>query len=589
MWGNWKLPASYKYMPELRSTAPDAYDEVSGAKFKEFDLHREKGLRLIQYLHDRGAKVWLWIPVGCVPTTFAAQYPEAMCTGSQKIPRFMHPKYRQYLDAYFREILETYPLDGFMLVRDDNGGLDDSAEYKKFLETSRTKDPAWEQYLLIYDLLHNKGFKGTVMVYPYCDPYEPRLDALVPKDFFIGGHGSGMGILTRNYELLGPMGDTWIDNLYTSFRVAPSPRMKRLLADRGSYWIGGAYSGTELPWEAIGYFGWQPTASVNTFRYDWGMRTFGDTTRALDFASFSSAYEHLWDIYNTDLLPYNWQLKMNPAQRTQSAESGRTWLGLYRNRLNKLKTSALTKQTKALASGAGHGVDGAKNAGGDQQAALDVHARWFTQVSLYGTFFEYSLRRLELHTQLFDLVTPYRAQIEASTPLPADVRLKVIKVYKELYQSAEPFAAQTKVTLGDMMRATEPMTSPYKEWVAGFNGWLEAKLDFKQFAGSMSVSPLQVAAGRPFNLTIELANKGVCPWIPGVGHKLLLEGDFKSLGLPEMVDFAGEWVLPGEKRRMTLKGAAPATGGHGELKVSFVSPFYLFQAVVDKKFQMAWK
>ena len=75
MWGNWKLPAFYKYMPELRSTAPDAYDEVSGAKFSEFDLHREKGLRLIQYLHDRGAKVWLWIPVGCVPTTFAANTP----------------------------------------------------------------------------------------------------------------------------------------------------------------------------------------------------------------------------------------------------------------------------------------------------------------------------------------------------------------------------------------------------------------------------------------------------------------------------------------------------------------------------------
>ena len=218
--GNWKLPASYKYMPELRSTAPDAYDEVSGAKFKEFDLHREKGLRLIQYLHDRGAKVWLWIPVGCVPTTFAAQYPEAMCTGSQKIPRFMHPKYRQYLDAYFREILETYPLDGFMLVRDDNGGLDDSAEYKKFLETSRTKDPAWEQYLLIYDLLHNKGFKGTVMVYPYCDPYERRSTALVPKDFFIGGHGSGMGILHAIMNCLAPwatLGST------TSTRVSAWP------------------------------------------------------------------------------------------------------------------------------------------------------------------------------------------------------------------------------------------------------------------------------------------------------------------------------------------------------------------------------
>lgn len=94
---------------------------------------------------------------------------------------------------------------------------------------------------------------------------------------------------------------------------------------------------------------------------------------------------------------------------------------------------------------------------------------------------------------------------------------------------------------------------------------------------------------KPFDLTIELANKGACPWIPGVGHKLLLEGDFKSLGLPETVDFKGEWVLPGEKRLMTLKGIAPATAGKGELKVSFVSPFHLFQAVVEKKVQMVWK
>ena len=464
-----------------------------------------------------------------------------------------------------------------MLIRDDNGGLDDSAEYKKFLESSRTKDPAWEQYLLIYDLLRNKGFKGDIGVYPYGDPYLPNLDPLVPRDFFIGGHGSGIGTLTRNYEMLGPMGDTWIDNLYGSFRVASSARMKRLLSDRGSYWLGGAYCGTELPWEAIGYFGWQPTASVNTFRFDWGMRTFGDQAGAVDFASFSNAYESLWEINNVDLLVYNWQLKMTPAQRSQAAESGRAWLGLYRERLAKLKSSASAKYPKALAPG------------GDRQADLDPFARWFAQVSLYGTFFEYTLRRLELHTKLFDLVTPYKAQIEASQPLPADVRQKVIETYKELYRSAEPFVAQTKATPGDMMRATEPMTAPYKEWVAGFNGWLEPQLPIKQFAGSMTVSPLQVAAGKPFDLTIELANKGACPWIPGVGHKLLLEGIFKSLGLPEITDFEGEWVLPGEKRVITLKGTAPATTDQGELKVSFVSPFYLFQAVMDQKIQLAWK
>jgi hypothetical protein len=287
---------------------------------------------------------------------------------------------------------------------------------------------------------------------------------------------------------------------------------------------------------------------------------FGVPAKAVDFASFSSAYENLWDIYNTDLLPYNWQLKLSPAQRTQAAESGRTWLGLYRERLQQL-----------------------------QPPASDAQARWLAQVSLYGTFFEYSLRRLELHTRLFDLVTPYKAQVEASQPLPAEVRQSVITVYQELYRCAEPFAAQTKLTPGDMLRATEPMTSPYKEWVAGFNGWLEAKLDFKQFAGSLNVSPLEVAAGQPFELTVELANRGVCPWIPGVGHRLLLEGDFKKLGLPETVDLAGEWVLPGDKRRLTLKGSAPATSGQSEFTISFVSPFYLFQAVMDNRVQLVWK
>ena len=98
--------------------------------------------------------------------------------------------------------------------------------------------------------------------------------------------------------------------------------------------------------------------------------------------------------------------------------------------------------------GAGSGIDGAKNAGWDQQTILNPNARWFATVSLYGTFFEYSLRRIELHVQLFDLVTPYKAQIEASTPLPADVRQKVIDTYKALYASSEPFVKQTAADPG---------------------------------------------------------------------------------------------------------------------------------------------
>ena len=123
MWSNWKMPVSYRYMPELQSTKPDAYDEVSGAKLSELDLHRQRGLRLLQFLHDRGVKVWLWLPVGCVPTTYAQQHPDAMAPGKPACPCFTHPLYNRYLEAFLTELLETYPIDGIVMIRDDNGGL----------------------------------------------------------------------------------------------------------------------------------------------------------------------------------------------------------------------------------------------------------------------------------------------------------------------------------------------------------------------------------------------------------------------------------------------------------------------------------
>ncbi|HTE31239.1 MAG TPA: hypothetical protein VK666_12750, partial [Chryseolinea sp.] len=276
MWSNWKMPVTFKYMPELKSDNPEAYDEVSGAKFSSFDSSRAFATKLINYLHDRGVKVWLWIPVGAIPTTFEEKFADATVPGKTKVPRFMHPTYRRYLESYFKELLETYPIDGFVLIRDDNGGIDDTEEFKQFLEKSKTKDRVWEQYTMLSQLIRGMQFKGTIAVYPYFDLYKPSLQDLISEDLLIVGHGSGLGVLTRSYETLGTMGDTWLDNLFAGFRIPTTPRMKRLLSDRGSYWIGGAYNGAELSWEAIGYFGWQPSASVNTFRYTFGARTFGE-------------------------------------------------------------------------------------------------------------------------------------------------------------------------------------------------------------------------------------------------------------------------------------------------------------------------
>lgn len=560
MWGNWKMPAKFKYMPELYSTAPDAYDEVSGAKLAEYDLHRARGLKYFNYLHDRGVKVWLWIPIGCVPTTFAKKFPEAMCPGSDKVPQSMHPKYRQYLNAYFKELLETYPVDGFIMIRDDNGGLDTSAQYKDYVAKSRTKDPVWEQCLIMYDMFRKMGFKGELAVYPYNDAYSPRLDAELPKDLIIAGHGSGIATFSRNYEQVGPMGDCWLDNLYTNFRMAPSTRMKRLLSNRSSYWLGGAYCGTELPWESIGYFGWQPEATVNSFRYQWGAQMFGKPN-ALTFTRFNDAYEELWDIMNLPMLPYTW-LNLKPEERVRVAAEGRAWLKPYQQYLEALKKAAGNESNK----------------------------KWFAHVGLYGTYFEYTLKREELLAQLFALVTPYKQAIEAGKKLPEDVRQQVRNIYAETYKASEPFVSQVKAAPGAMMRYTEPITPPYKEWVGGFNMWLDANLAFRQFAGSMTVKPLVLQAGKPFTLTVELANKGVCPWIPNVGHRLVLDSGYKPLALPELTGFeAGEWILPGEKRAFTLNGTAPAKPGSTQLKIGFTTPFRDANALAEQTVRLEWK
>lgn len=873
MWSNWKMPVAYKYMPELFSNAPGAYDEVTGSYFAHFEQDRARGLKLLNYLRARGVKVWLWVPVGAVPTTFAQLYPDSMTPNNQKVPRVMDAKYRAYLNAFFKELLETYQVDGFIMIRDDNGGIDNTPEYQQYLAQSRTKDPVWEQYLILYDLLHGLGFQGALAVYPYNDMYTPRLDPLLPPDLIIGGHGSGLATLSRNYEVVGPMGDTWLDTVYASFRVPPATRMKRLLADRGSYWIGGAYTGSELPWEAPGVFGWQPTATVNTFRYNWGWRKFGSDQMALTYTALSAAGEHLWDIFDLQLLPNTWLNMLTAAQRSDAAQDGRATLATYRDRLGELQTEAdavhadaapakasakagvrlatatsiivkqdgsgpggyktinagltaagmngtvtvmdngtyeennglltaagynltlqagagftptlkcsqlvpgwyytfiymmnsgsvtidgfkivgnggktftprliqaagagtashitlsnclisgdwgymvwidrgvgstlrmfrdrlfmrnhlglcrtmasgcdlnweqcalledpahdpgyngqwlyfgglsgaasatvmftnciigsgcnyifdgtpksfalqscvydpgwkeeavttdanclqgdaLLKDPAAMdftltpyspALGTGNGVNGAVNIGWDQVTRLQQNNAWLAYASLYGTFFDYSLQRIELLEQLRDLVQPYKATLQGPSPLPEPVRQQITSLYQATYQAAEPFTNQVRLTPGLMMQQVAPMTPPYKEWVGGgFTEYLEWKLDVHQFAGTLSAAPAHVPVNQPFTLTITLHNRGLCPWIPGVGHQLLLSGDAQKLGLPSSWDLSGDWVLPGDVRTVTLQGTAPATTGSGQIKIRLMTPFWSTGAFIDQNVTLQW-
>ena len=870
MWSNWKMPVSYKYMPELFSNAPGAYDEVTGSYFANFEQDRARGLKLLRYLHERGVKVWLWVPVGAVPTTFAQLYPASMTPDNNKVPRVMDAQYRAYLNAFFKEMIETYPVDGFIMIRDDNGGIDSTPAYQQYLAQSRTKDPVWEQYLILYDLLHGLGFQGALAVYPYNDMYAPRLDPLLPPDLIIGGHGSGLATLSRNYEVVGPMGDTWLDNLYASFRVPPATRMKRLLADRGSYWIGGAYTGSEMPWEAVGAFGWQPTATVNTFRYNWGWRKFGSEQTALTYTALSAAGEHLWDIFDLQLLPNTWLNVLTAGQRSEVAQDGQATLTAYRDRLGELQAQtesadvvaagaakagvnpaagtaiivkqdgsapggyrtihaglaaagmngtvtvmdngtyeennglmtasgynltlqagagfaptlecsplvpgwyysfiymmnsgsvtidgfkivgtggmtfapslivaagpgaashitvsnclitgdwgymtwmdhgagstlrmfrdrlfirnhlglcrtlasgcgltweqcslledpthdpgytgqwlyfggltgaasatvlfansiigpgcnyifdgtpksfalqsciydpsykedlvttdanciqgdALLKDPAALdftltpyspALGAGNGVNGAVNIGWDQLTRQQPNNAWFAYASLYATFFDYSLQRIELLEQLRDLVQPYKATLQGPNPLPEPVRQQITSLYQATYQAAEPFTNQVRLTPGMMMQQVAPMTPPYKEWAGGgFNEWLEWKLDVHQFAGTLSAAPAHVPLGKPFTLTITLHNRGLCPWIPRVGHQVLLGGDAPKLGLPASWDLDGDWVLPGDQRTVTLQGIAPATAGSGQIQIRLMTPFWFTGAFIDQTVTLQW-
>ena len=120
-------------------------------------------------------KVWLWLPVGCVPTTFAQKHPEVMAPGNSRCPCFTHPLYNQYLRVFLKELLETYPIDGVVMIRDDNGGLCSCPRCKDYVSRSRTKSAAWEQYLILCRWLKEAGFAGDLAVYPYFDLYEPRI------------------------------------------------------------------------------------------------------------------------------------------------------------------------------------------------------------------------------------------------------------------------------------------------------------------------------------------------------------------------------------------------------------------------------
>jgi hypothetical protein len=435
---------------------------------------------------------------------------------------------------------------------------------------STTQDAIWEQYLIICRWLRAHGFQGDLAVYPYFDVYQPPLDPLLPPDLYVVGHGSGAALLSRDYERLGPMGDTWLDNTFVGFRPPTAARMRRLLADRGSFWIGGALCGAELPWEAIGYFGWEPTATVNSLRYQSAARQFG-RQHALAAVELADAHENLREIFNLSMLPGAWmQLKDDERQKISTRAQER--LQQFRQRLASLRASV-----------------------GD--ARQDT---WFRHVALFGTYFEYHLRRLGLFAQMHELVAGKNDILKTAGTLPSPVREQLIAMHQQVYAMVAELDREAATVPGDMIAQTRKTLTllPFNEWWggwgAGFQGpFLERVVQVQAFAGAMVASPEELPAGQPFVLRVELHNRGVCPWLPDLKprrHYLLIEGEAqKRLGLPGLWEFRGQPMVFGDRRVIELRGTTPTEAGEAQLRLSFYSPARGDRPFIQHDLKLRWK
>jgi hypothetical protein len=456
------------------------------------------------------------------------------------------------------EILDTYPIDGFWFARDDNGEVCECERCARFIAGSRTKNPIWEQHLLLYDWLREHGFQGDIGVYPYMDRYDASVEPLLPDDLYIVGHGGEAAALFRDYETIGFMPDTWLDNVYL-FKIAASPRMRRLLSDRGTFWVGGAYVGTELQWESIGYFGWEPTATPNSFRYQWGARNLGEEN-ALLFVRMNDAYEHLWEILSRYLLPRDW-IRLNASERQRIVEDGRAQLSRYETELAALKEAV-----------------GEKN-----------KATWFGHLDVFPPYLEYMLGWLDTFARTHDLVAQHRDALVGPGPLPSAVREEIVAGHKEVFALADKYHLALQGAPGEMLAQTSALGLTNREWYAGFDGWIEPHLEVPRFAGDLAVTLGPLRAGEEFTLSIELHNQGMTAWVPGVGQRLVLSGVAALLGLPSAWQYEGELTAPGDRRTVQLRGVVPEEPGEGELGLGFLARSRGERRFIEKTVQVRWK
>ena len=319
--------------------------------------------------------MWLWLPVGCVPTTYAKRIPRPWPPGNDRCPCFTHPLYNQYLQAFLKELLETYPIDGVVMIRDDNGGLCPCERCKAYVARS-TKSAAWEQYLILYRWLAGK-FAATSRSIRTSTITSRGSTRSCPPTCSSSATGAGRPARPQ-LRTLAPMGDTWLDNVLASFRVPTAARMRRLLADRDSFWLGGAYSrqradlAGDRPFR-LGAHGHGEHAAVTSKA---SASQFGREHMRWPMSSWPviGAYEAYWEIYDLPMLPQEWM----KLRRGTAYQHGRTGAPAAR------RIPAARRRPRA-------------------DLPESSHEPWLRHVELFGVYFKYHLRRLELFARMHDL------------------------------------------------------------------------------------------------------------------------------------------------------------------------------------------
>jgi hypothetical protein len=132
------------------------------------------------------------------------------------------------------------------------------------------------------------------------------------------------------------------------------------------------------------------------------------------------------------------------------------------------------------------------------------------------------------------------------------------------------------------------MTAPYKEWMAGYDQWLDGQLTLKQFVGRMDLESDLLKPAQPFTLRVTIKNLGICPWVAEAGHRLELGGDAARLGLPAAWDYIGDPLAPGDRRTVEIPGTAPAAPGTAHVVVKFLTPYRVPEPFLQAEIELTW-